>query len=48
MNIRILSSAEKEFTEMVDYYNGQCPGLGYEFAVEVKNALDRIASFPDA
>jgi len=48
VNLRILSCAEREFAETVDYYNAQCPGLGYEFAVEVKSALERIASFPDA
>ncbi|MBI1746874.1 MAG: type II toxin-antitoxin system RelE/ParE family toxin [Acidobacteria bacterium] len=48
MNIRILSCAEQEFAETVDYYNEQCPGLGYEFAAEVKNTLERIVSFPDA
>ncbi len=46
MNIRILSCAEQELAEAVDYYNEQSPGLGYEFAAEVKAALDRIASFP--
>ena len=46
MNIRVLSCAEQEFAETVDYYNEQCPGLGYEFAAEVKNTFDRIKSFP--
>jgi len=48
MNIRILSCAEQELADVVDYYNEQCPGLGYEFAAEVKNTLSRIVSFPDA
>lgn len=48
MNIRILSSAEQEFAEAVDYYNDQCSGLGFEFAAEVKSTLARIASFPNA
>jgi plasmid stabilization system protein ParE len=48
MKISVLSCAEQEFTETVDYYNEQCPGLGYEFAAEVKNAFDRIKSFPEA
>ena len=48
MNIRILSCAEQEFIEAVDYYNEQSPGLGYEFAAEVKAALDRVASLPEA
>lgn len=48
MNIVILSSAEEEFADAVDYYNVQCPGLGYEFAAEVKRAFDRIIVFPEA
>lgn len=48
MTIRVLSCAEQEFAETVDYYNEQCPGLGYEFAAEVKNTFDRIKSFPEA
>ena len=48
MNILILSFAEEEFAEAVDCYNEQCPGLGYEFAAEVRRAFDRIKVFPDA
>ena len=45
---RVLSCAEAELVEAVDYYNGQSPGLGYEFAAEVKASFDRITDFPDA
>jgi len=48
MKIVVLSCAENEFAEIVDYYNGQCSGLGYEFAAEVQRAFDRINNFPDA
>ena len=48
MKVRILSCAEQELSEAVDYYNTQCPGLGYEFAAEVQQALTRIAEFPEA
>ena len=48
MIVRVLSCAEKELSETVTYYNGQCPGLGYEFAAEVKTAFARILNFPDA
>lgn len=48
MKIRILSCAEQELADAVDYYNEQCAGLGYEFAAEVKNTFSRIASFPNA
>ena len=48
MNILILSYAEEEFAEAVDYYNEQCSGLGYEFTAEVKRAFDRIKVFSEA
>ncbi len=48
MNVRILSCAEQELSEAVDYYNTQCPGLGYEFAAEVQQTLTRITEFPEA
>ena len=48
MKTRIVSCAEQEFVEAVDYYNEQCPGLGYEFAAEVKSTLGRISAFPEA
>ena len=48
MNILILSFAEEEFADAVDYFNEQCPGLGYEFAAEVKRGFDRIKVFPEA
>lgn len=48
MKIQVLSCAEQEFAETVDYYNEQCPGLGYEFAAEVKDTFNRIESFPEA
>jgi len=48
MNIRILACAETEMAEAVDYYNDQFPGIGYEFAAEVKVCLNRICSFPEA
>ena len=46
MNFRILSCAEQELVEAVDYYNAQCPGLGFEFAAEVKKTFVRINDFP--
>jgi len=48
MRVRILSFAEAELHEAVEYHNHQSPGLGYELAAEVKAAFDRIASFPTA
>ena len=47
-NISILPQAEQEFSDAVDWYNDQCPGLGYEFAAEVTATLERISDFPQA
>lgn len=48
MRIRVLSRAEREFVEAVDRYNAERPGLGYEFAEEIRTAFDRIRAFPEA
>ena len=48
MRILVLSCAEAEMVEAVEFYNSQRPGLGYEFAAEVKAAFNRIEQFPDA
>lgn len=48
MKLIVLSCAEAEFVEAVDYYNAQSPGLGYEFAAEVQRTFDRIRRFPEA
>jgi hypothetical protein len=48
VKIRVLSCAEREFAEVVEHYNGERPGLGYEFAEEVRRAFGRIRAFPEA
>jgi toxin ParE1/3/4 len=48
MNIKILSDAEHEFIQTIEYYNEQCSGLGYDFATEVTKTLERISSYPKA
>jgi len=48
MRILVLSSAEEEFAEAVDYYNEQRPGLGFEFAAEVQRTFERIRRHPKA
>jgi hypothetical protein len=45
MKTHFLKEASEEFIESVDYYNKERPGLGYEFALEVKNALKRIRRY---
>ncbi len=48
MKLVVLSCAEQELAEAVDYYNNQCPGLGYEFAAEVQRGFRRIQEHPSA
>ena len=31
MNLRILEEAQQDLEDSVDYYNGESPGLGYEY-----------------
>lgn len=46
MNIRVLSCAEQEFAETVDYYNEQCPGLGYDSQRRLRTLLNALNPFP--
>lgn len=48
MKIRFLEAAQSEFDEAIDYYEEQRGGLGFEFAAEVEQALERIYHYPDA
>lgn len=38
--------AQAEFDEAFDYYEGQRPGLGVDFAARVQEVFDRIAANP--
>jgi plasmid stabilization system protein ParE len=48
MNVSYLDAADSEFDEAIAYYNTQRAGLGFEFADEVKEAVERIKNYPDA
>ena len=48
MNFEFHPEAETEFNEAIDYYEGIELGLGYDFAIEVYNTIQRSASFPKA
>ncbi len=39
--------ARSEFEEAIDYYEGREVGLGYDFAVEVHHAIQRIVDYPE-
>ncbi len=38
--------AESEFLEAINYYESKEKGLGYDFAVEVYSAVERIIAHP--
>ena len=47
-NLRFLEIAQIELDEAVGYYNSESTGLGYEFLLEIVNAIERIKHFPQA
>ena len=48
MNVIFLKPAAQEFSQAIDYYNSQSDGLVFEFALEVRRTLTRIAEYPQA
>jgi plasmid stabilization system protein ParE len=48
MKLTYLDAADSEFEEAIAYYNEERAGLGFEFADEVKEAVDRIKNYPEA
>ena len=48
MNFSFHPEAEKELNEAIDYYEDIEPGLGYDFALEVRSAIGRLVDFPKA
>ena len=42
MNISFLDAAQSEFDDAIDYYDERRFGLGFEFAEEVEQAVERI------
>jgi len=48
MRAEFLKIAEAELQETVDYYNIQSEGLGFEFALEIKETISRIVAYPQA
>ena len=48
MNYSFHPEAELEFNQAIDYYEDCAEGLGYDFAVEVYSAIERIISYPKA
>ena len=48
MTVRFLEVAQQELDEAIAYYDGQAPGLGDAFLLEVLASIDRIGRFPKA
>ena len=48
MTVRLLEVAQRELDEAIAHYNGESPGLGDAFLLELLAAIDRIRRFPDA
>ena len=48
MSFSFHPEAEAEFNEAIDNYEGKRSELGYDFAMEVYLAIDRILAFPKA
>lgn len=44
--VALRDEAEAEFDEAFDYYEGQKPGLGVDFAERVQDVFDRVATNP--
>jgi len=48
MNVVFHPDAELEFKAAIDYYEAIENGLGYDFSIEIANAIARIVAFPKA
>ncbi len=48
MNYSFHPDAELEFVKSIEYYEGCENGLGYDFALEVYDAIKRIIAYPNA
>jgi plasmid stabilization system protein ParE len=48
MKLKLLTAAKTDAAGAIAYYNSEEPGLGSEFAAEVRKTLERILQFPNA
>jgi len=48
MSYRFHPEAEVELNLSIDYYESIEPGLGYDFAIEVYDTIQRVLEFPKA
>jgi plasmid stabilization system protein ParE len=48
MKLKLLAAAKADAASAIAYYNEQEPGLGADFASEVRQTIERILRFPNA
>ncbi len=48
MNYWFHPDAENEFNQAIDYYEKIETGLGYDFAIEIYNTIQRSLIYPEA
>jgi len=48
MSFSLHPEAETEISEAIEYYEGIETGLGYDFAIEVYNTIQRSVALPKA
>lgn len=48
MKLKLLKPAQADVANAISYYNAQEPGLGADFAKEVRKTLERILQYPKA
>ena len=48
MKVSFHPEAEEEFNLAIDYYEEKEVGLGYDFAIEILEAIKRATAFPEA
>jgi hypothetical protein len=48
LKVRLLTPANLELVEAIEYYDHQLPGLGHRFFQETSTAIERIRLMPEA
>lgn len=48
MKLKLLTAAKADVASAIAYYNAQEPGLGVDFAAEVRKTIERILQYPKA
>ena len=48
MKLKLLTAAKSDVADAIAYYNSEEPGLGSQFAAEVRKTIERVLQFPNA